>query len=972
MLDMKNVPAYELVKKQHLEALNSEGYVLKHIKTGAKICLISNDDENKVFQIGFRTPPTTDTGVPHIIEHTVLCGSEKYPLKDPFVELIKGSLNTFINAMTFPDKTIYPVASCNDKDFQNLMDVYLDAVLHPNIYNFEEIFMQEGWHYEMESEDAPLTINGVVYNEMKGAYSSPDQLVFDAIAQSLFPDTCYGKDSGGNPAVIPSLTREAYLDFHRAYYHPSNSYIYLYGNMDMEEKLNYLDKEYLSHYEPRAIDSDVQLQKPFDKPVEITKPYSISSEESDENKAIFAYGVVAGDIFDPEFCIAMEVLNYALLQSPGAPLKQALLDAGVGNDISGYFEPAMRQPMFCIITKNANLSDDAKFKQIIKDTLTDLASKGIDKKTLEAGVNSMEFRYREADFGSAPKGLYYIIQSMNSWLYDEKDPFMHIDVLDVYKSLREKIESNYYEELITKYLLDNNHSTYVTLKPEKGLSVKQEEELEKELAAKKASFSKEEIQKIVADTKHLKEFQDEPSTPEALRTIPMLSRRDIERDPLPIINDMSKQEQIPVLHHELFTSGIHYVHLFFDVKKLSNELLPYLGILRAVWGLLNTENYGYIELSNEIDRTTGGIGASLGFYEKLNSTSQFDLKFTISSKTLYGQLENAMKLIFEIIYSSDYDNEKRLKEIIGETRSRMQDEISYSGNRYGTLRARSYHSRTASVKDTLQGIGFYEFLANIDDNFDAEKDRLIACLKKLSNMIFRKENLIVSSTCTKDEFAALAPQLKELCHYLSYADFEDSPKEPIIEQKNEGLMNASMVQYVCQTGNFRDEGFSYHGSMNLLRTILSYDYLWQNIRVKGGAYGCGGSMDETGTVTLSSYRDPNLTKTFEVYEGIPEYLENFEADEREMTKYVIGTIGMMDTPLTPSAKGLRSASLYLRGISYEFLQKTRLQVLNATVEDIHAMAAPMRAALDQHNICVIGNEESIKEAKDTFQTIKNI
>ena len=972
MLNMKKIPAYELVKQQRLEGLNSEGYVLRHIKTGARFCLISNDDENKVFQIGFRTPPNTDTGVPHIIEHTVLCGSNKYPLKDPFVELVKGSLNTFINAMTFPDKTVYPVASYNDKDFQNLMDVYLDAVFHPNIYKREEIFMQEGWHYEMENEESPLTINGVVYNEMKGAYSSPDEVLNSELTKALFPDNCYGKDSGGDPDAIPTLTREAFLDFHKAYYHPCNSYIYLYGDMDMEEKLNYIDKEYLSTFEPRKIDSEIALQKPFTETKIIEKRYSISTEESEENKSIFAYGAVIENNLDKELFIAMSVVNYALLLTPGAPLKQAFLDAGIGNDISGSWETSMKQPFFSIDVKNTNAKDFERFREIMEDTLKKIVSEGLDKKVLEAAINTMEFRYREADFGQFPKGLMYVLKSMDSWLYDDNEPFIHIDSLETYQLLRDKIETSYYEDIIKKYLLENKHSVYVILNPEKGLAGKKEAVLAQKLEEVKASLSEDEIQKIIANTKHLKDYQDEPDSPEQLACIPMLRRNDIKQEPLEINNTVYKPEQFVVLHHNMYTNGIHYARFLFNVKKLSNELLPCLGVLQAVWGLMDTKHYGYADLNSEIDRTTGGIGASFGFYEKVKTPEQFDLKFIISAKTFYNQMDKAVELISEIIENTIFDNEKRLRELISESRSRMQSEISAAGNRYGMLRADSYHSRMGYVKEMVSGIGFYEYLANLDDNFETEKDKLIENLKKLNTIIFRKENLIVSSTCDEEEFKNLPKQLKELSHHLSDEDFSYSPDEPVLEKKNEGFMDSSQVQYVCQTGNFRSAGYDFHGAMNILQLILSYEYLWLNIRVKGGAYGCHGAMLKNGSVSLGTYRDPNLTKSLEVFAGIPEYLENFDIDEREMTKYVIGTFGAMDTPLNPSAKGMRSAAMYLRGITIEELRRERLQIINATVEDIRALAEPMRAALEQNNICVIGNEENIKAAKEIFMSIKNM
>ncbi|SFQ08216.1 hypothetical protein SAMN02910358_00669 [Lachnospiraceae bacterium XBB1006] len=972
MLDMKKLPAYELVKQQHLEALNSEGYVLKHVKTGARICLLSNDDENKVFQIGFRTPPNTDTGVPHIIEHTVLCGSDKYPLKDPFVELIKGSLNTFINAMTFNDKTIYPVASCNDKDFQNLMDVYLDAVFHPNIYKYEEIFMQEGWHYEMESESDPLTINGVVYNEMKGAYSSPEEVLGEELSKALFPDTCYGKDSGGDPQFIPTLTREAFLDFHRAYYHPCNSYIYLYGDMDMEEKLDYIDKQYLSTFEPRKIDSEIALQTPFKETKTVTKKYSISSEESEDKKSIFCYGTVTEGSLDRELYVAMEVLNYALLASPGAVLKQALLDNGIGNEISSNWETAVRQPYFSLEVKNVNPDQFDSFKKVMRDTLSDVVKKGIDKSVLEAALNTMEFKYRESDFGSFPKGLMYVIGSMDSWLYDDSDPFMFIEILDVYASLKEKVKTDYFEKLISKYFLENPHSAYVILEPEKGLAGAKDEALSQELAEKKAAMSKEEVTAIVEATKRLRAYQEAPDTPEQLATIPKLRRSDIKKEPLEINNTVYKPESIPVVHHDMFTNGIHYVNLLFDVKKLSNELLPALGVLQFVWGLMDTKNYTFAELSKEIDLATGGIGCSFGFYENIKTPAQFDLKFTIGAKTFYHKMDRAMELIAEIIEGTKFEDEKRLKELISENRSRMQGDISAAGNRYGILRAQSHHTRMGAVKDMIMGIGFYQYLANLDDHFEEEKEKLIANLKTLNEIVFRKENLIVSSTCLKEEYEELPGQLKELCHHLSHEDYAFSPDEPSYEAKNEGFTNSSQVQYVCRSSNFRDAGFNYTGAMMLLQPILSYDYLWNNIRVKGGAYGCSAAVQKNGNILFTTYRDPHIKRSLDVFEGVADFLENFEADEEEMTKYVIGTFGMVDTPLTPAQKGVRDTGLYLRKIGMEELARDRRQALNVTTEDIHEIGHILRESLKESCYCVIGNEENIKKASDLFDQIETI
>ena len=633
-MNLAALTAYELIKEENLTDIHAKGYLLRHKKSGAKISLISNDDENKVFYIGFRTPVEDSTGVPHIIEHTVLCGSDKFPVKDPFVELVKGSLNTFLNAMTYPDKTVYPVASCNDKDFANLMDVYLDAVFHPNIYKKEEIFKQEGWHYELEDKDAPVTINGVVYNEMKGAFSSPEGVLDRVVLNSLFPDTTYSNESGGDPEVIPELTYEQYLDFHRKFYHPCNSYIYLYGNMDMDEKLEFLDKEYLSHYDKIEVDSAIQLQAPFEKPVTISKPYSIASSESLEDNAYLSYNVAIGTNLESELTLAFDVLDYALLSAPGAPLKQALIDAGIGKDIMGGFDNSTLQPIFSVVAKNANKEDEEKFVGIIEDTLKKIVKDGLNRKSLLAGINSEEFKFREADYGNFPKGLIYGLSCMDSWLYDDDEPFLYLKILDVFAALKEKIETGYFEELIQKYLLDNSHKSYVSIEPEKGLNASLEKELEEKLAAYKRDLSEEEIDKLVEDTKHLKQYQEEPSPKEDLLKIPMLKRQDMKREAQPLVYEKVSCNGIETIHTNIYSNGIHYLNLMFDIGDITEEELPYLGVLKAVLGYMDTEHYNYADLANEIDLKTGGISSQINIYADTKKKDSFHAKYEVRSKIL--------------------------------------------------------------------------------------------------------------------------------------------------------------------------------------------------------------------------------------------------------------------------------------------------------------------------------------------------
>ena len=627
-MSIYDLNAYEVLQTEDLSDLKSKGTLLKHKKSGARVLLMENDDENKVFTIGFRTPPSDSTGVPHIMEHSVLCGSKEFPVKDPFVELVKGSLNTFLNAMTYPDKTVYPVASCNDKDFQNLMHVYMDAVFYPNIYQNDKTFRQEGWSYKLDNPDGELTISGVVYNEMKGAFSSPEGVLDRVVLNSLFPDNTYSVESGGDPEAIPELTYEQFLDFHRKYYHPSNSYIYLYGDMNMEEKLRWLDEKYLSDFENEPVDSEIHLQKPFTEMKEVVQEYSIASEESEEDNTYLSYNKVIGTTLDEKLYLAFEILDYALLSAPGAPLKKALLDAGVGKDISGSYDNGVYQPIFSVISKNANVEQKEEFVRVIEDTLKDIVKNGINKKALRAGINYHEFRFREADFGNYPRGLMYGLQLFDSWLYDETKPFIHMQAIPTFEFLKEQVETGYFEELIQKYLLDNTHGSIVIIKPERGRTARMDKELADKLQAYKESLSKDEIDALVKATKELEEYQEEESAPEDLVKIPVLGREDISREIAQIYNKELETSGVKLVHHEVETNGIGYTALLFDLSGIPEEKLPYISILQSVLGIINTKNYEYSELFNEINVHTGGIGTSLELYTDVTKVKEKEFRAT--------------------------------------------------------------------------------------------------------------------------------------------------------------------------------------------------------------------------------------------------------------------------------------------------------------------------------------------------------
>ena len=973
-MNVKDLKTYELIEEHHLPDLKSEGYLLRHKKSGARIVLISNEDDNKVFTIGFRTPPEDSTGLPHILEHSVLCGSDKFPAKDPFVELVKGSLNTFLNAMTYPDKTVYPIASCNDKDFQNLMHVYMDAVFHPNIYKRDEIFRQEGWSYKLDDVDADLEYNGVVYNEMKGAFSSPEGVLDRMILNSLFPDTSYRNESGGDPEVIPELTYEQFLDFHRRYYHPSNSYIYLYGDMDMEEKLAWLDKEYLSKYDVFKIDSGIRYQEPFSEMKEVEMEYSISSSESEEDNTYLSYNKVIGTSLDKELYLAFEILDYALLSAPGAPLKKALVDAGIGKDVMGSYDNGIYQPVFSIVAKNANLEQKEAFISVIENTLSDLVKNGMDQKAIEAGINYHEFRYREADFGGFPKGLMYGLQIFDSWLYDDEKPFIHVDAIGTFHSLKEKISTGYFEELIQKYLLENTHGSIVVVKPEKGRTARMEQELHEKLQAYKASLSKEEVEEIAAKTAQLIAYQEEPSTQEELETIPVLEVEDISTEIAPIYNKEIHYDDTLMVYHEVETNGIGYMNLLFDLSQVSAELLPYVGILQGVLGIIDTTHYEYGELFNEINVHTGGIGTSLELYPDVTKVKEKEFKatFEVKAKALYQKLPVAFDMIKEILTESKLEDEKRLKEILDMIISRLQMKFTSSGHTTAALRAMAYASPISKFKDMTSGIDYYKKVSEIAENFEEKKEGLIQNLKALCQMLFRADNMMISYTSSEEGLEGMDKMIAGLKAALFEKQVETKPCVLHCEKKNEGFKTSSKVQYVARAGNFIDGGAEYTGALQILKVILSYDYLWQNIRVKGGAYGCMSNFNRIGEGYLVSYRDPNLEKTNEVYEGVTDYLKNFEVADRDMTKYIIGTISNLDQPMTPVSKGNRSMNLYMNHVTPEMIQKERMQVLHATQEDIRKLADVVAAVLSSNQLCVIGGEEKIEAARELFGEVKDL
>lgn len=985
-----NIPeAYKILEKTYIEELKSEAWLLKHEKSGARVAVLSNEDINKVFHVAFRTPPKDSTGVAHILEHSVLCGSDEFPVKDPFVELVKGSLNTFLNAMTYSDKTVYPVASCNDTDFQNLMHVYLDAVFRPNIYEHKEIFLQEGWHYELESVDGPLKYNGVVYNEMKGAFSSPEQVLYRKISQTLYPDTTYGVESGGDPANIPDLSYEQFLDFHRRYYHPSNAWLYLYGNMDVEEKLRFIDEHYLSRYDEITVDSSIKMQAPFETMQEVYSSFAVSDDSELKENTYLSYNVVVGTSLDRELYLGMQVLEYVLMSSPGAVLKKALLESGIGQDVFGELDNGVLQPYMSIIVKNAEAEQKEDFMNIIRETLTELVKEGISRKSLMAAINYYEFKYREGDFGRYPAGLMYGLQMMDSWLYYERKPFIHIQASDTFELLKEKADQGYFEQLIQKYLLDNNHSSLLILTPEKGLTEKTEAETAKKLAEYKAGLSAEALEAMTEQTKALKKYQEEPSAPEDMEKIPILEIEDIEPKPQPFYNHFEEIQGYSSLYHDVESRGIVYVKWIFDTGSVPFENIPYIGLLSSVLGNVDTKQYDYTELADEINIHTGGIRANTNIYTEQGSTDILYPKLEVVMKVLLPKLFDGVKLMGEIMSESCLSDTKRLKEIIGQLKSRLEMMMNGNGHTVAVNRATSFMSLAGIYREYEEGMAYYRFIEKMNKDFEAQKDALVSGLEETAKMIFRKENLLIDVTGSDMSLKEVVGVMTEVLEPV-LASEQALEADKVNPEKEEGLLpevksalrqsmegifseaytTAGMVQYDACAGNFARAGYAYHGALSVLKVMMNYDYLWIRLRVQGGAYGCMCGFSPNGTGYFTSYRDPNLKETYDVYEGAVDYVKNYEADERTMRKFIIGAVSGVDVPLGASDKGARSLSAWLTHTSYEKLEKNRYELLHADVETIRSLYGIVDVVVHSGLRCVVGNAGKIQENKDMFQKIE--
>ncbi len=960
-----------LHREEEIEETNGAARLLEHEQSGARLLHLKNNDDNKVFSIFFRTPPPDDTGVAHILEHSLLCGSRKYPSREPFLELLKGSLNTFLNAITFSDKTGYPVASRNEKDFYNLMDVYLDAVFYPRIYEKKEIFLQEGWHYELEKPEGELIYNGVVYNEMKGAFSSPEQTLYRKIEHSLFPDTPYGLESGGDPERITDLTYEQFINFHRRYYHPSNCFIYLYGDGDPDKELAFLNEHYLSAFTRKDPDSEIPVQSPFPARKEITDSYPIGKGEKTDARTYFALSYVTSRITDVQTVFGLSILHHIILQTPASPLRKALLDRELGKDVLSSFDNEIRQPVLSIIVKNSTPEKKEAFLQTVKDTLKDLVRKGLPGDLITASLNNIEFKLREADFRSFPKGLVYNLQALSNWLYGG-DPFEPLRFETWLNRIREQAGKGYFEELIRQYLLDNHHCSLITLVPEPDLINKKERRLAEKLSAYKENLNAQDRQHLVEETRRLHQYQKEKDSPEEIAAVPLLTLDDIDRkaEELPLVE---RKKQLPrIIAHPMFTNSIGYVGLYFDIGHISPEDAPWLGLLESVLGRIDTARRDYISLAKQINTHLGGLSFSPQGFSKYRDRRSFYPKFKISAKSLLHETAKMTEIMAEIIEETDFSDARRLKELIQEERSHLEMSIMESGHIYAVRRLASGLTPGGRFQELTWGISYYNFIKELDEQFPERSEEISTRLQRLCARIFRRNNALLSITGEEDDLPRIEDAVGGLVNDLDDLNEGEADYTPLAPPVNEGFIIPGQVQYVAASCDFEQAGFSYDDRMQVLQKVIGTDYLWNTIRVMGGAYGAMTRFIPNSTAYFSSYRDPNLEKTLETFRHVPDYIREFQPDDREMRKYIIGTISNLDSPLTPSMKGKQAAADYICQLSQEEIQQERDDVLACSAEDIRAFGEPLARALSSSNYCVIGSQGRVSKAEASFDSIVDL
>lgn len=971
---MTTIHGFELVRSETIHEINTVAKLYRHEKSGAQLLSLENDDENKVFGVTFRTPPPDSTGIAHILEHAVLGGSRKYPLKEPFVQLIKGSLKTFLNAMTYPDRTVYPVASTNLQDFYNLVDVYLDAVFHPLITRHH--LDQEGWHYELTSMNEPLKYKGVVYNEMKGAYSSPDNLLWHTAFHSLFPDTPYGLDSGGDPKVIPQLTYEQFTRFHRTYYHPSNALIYFYGDDDPEERLRLLDTV-LRNYDRRTIDADIPLQTAFDAPQRVTRPYGVDADGDETPKLMVQVNWLLPEGNDPALVMGLSILSYALVSTQASPLRKTLIDSGLGEDLTGGgLSTVVRQMTFGVGLKGVEPGQEDAVEQLILETLARLAAEGIDEDMVEAAYNTFEFSLRENNTGSTPRGLSTMMRALRTWLYGG-DPFAALAFEAPLAAVRESLDSdpNYMQNMIRTYLLENPHRTTVIMTPDAEYNRRWEEAEQARLAAVQAELDPAAMQSIIDNTEELKRRQEAPDTPELLALLPTLKLEDLEREVKTIPSEEGEIAGGKLLYHDLFTNGIVYLDLGFDLHGIDADLLPYAKLFLQSLTEMGTETEDFVKLSQRIGRTTGGIYPS-----SLLSAKEDDPEgiawLVLHGKATMAQAPAMLDIMRDILLTVKLDNPERMRQIVLKNKARHESSLAPAGHSVVDGRLRAGFSTANWAGEQIGGLAHLFFLRRFLTEMDEDWPGILAKLETVRQQVINRGALIANVTLDAENWNQFEPHLADLVAALPSASTTRVAWTPPRATDDEGLSFPAQVNYVGKGANLYALGYSYHGSLQVISNHLRTSYLWDKIRVQGGAYGAFNRFNrQSGVWTFLSYRDPNLEETLKVYDGAANYLRTLSLGEDDLTKSIIGAIGAMDPHQLPDAKGYTAFVRHLLGVTDEQRQARREQVLGTTAADFRAFGDVLDAVRAEGRVVVLGSQDALQRAnsaQDDFLQIRRV
>ncbi|MEN6441920.1 MAG: insulinase family protein [Syntrophobacter sp.] len=954
---------FELIFERNIPELRILARFYKHRGTSAEVLSLINDDENKVFGISFRTPPADSTGVAHILEHSVLCGSRKYPVKEPFVELLKGSLKTFLNAFTYPDKTCYPVASQNVQDFYNLVDVYLDAVFYPRIT--PAIFQQEGWHYELDDPEPPLTIKGVVYNEMKGVYSSPDSVLAELSQQSLFPDITYGLDSGGNPSVIPSLTYENFKSFHEKLYHPSNARIYFYGDDDPDKRLEIL-QEYLGDFDTASPDSEIPLQPVVNEPIRIVRSFAAGHSEEDASngvKSMITVNWLFPETTDLFLNMAFQVLEYILLGMPGSPLRKALIESGFGEDLAGSgLENELRQGFFSTGLKGIRTEDAEKVERLIFNVLSGLVRNGIDPATVEAGLNTIEFRFRENNSGSFPQGLVLMLHSLSTWLYNG-DPIGLLAFEAPLREVKARAESpGFFEDLIRRYLLENPHRSIVLLKPEPGLSAKEIEKETGRLAEVKKSFSAGQIRDVINTAAELRRLQSAPDSPEALSKIPVLGISDLSEHNKNIPIEQLSLDGARMLYHDIFTSGIAYLETGFDLRYLPRELISYAPLFGRALLEMGTRTEDFVSLSQRISRTTGGIRPEV-FTSAVKGRSEPAAWLFLRAKAMTPRVGELCDILAEVLGGVNLDNRGRFQQMVLEEKGRQERKMVPNGHQVINQRIRAHFHQADWVRELTSGISYFQFLGRLAARIENNWDEVLANLEKVRKILVSRPAMVLNLTADGKDLAGIEPCLRVLVGAVPDGANGKTAWEPDLFPGFEGISIPAQVNYVGKGANLFDQGYELNGSSKVIVGYVRTSWLWEKVRVQGGAYGGMCLFDRlSGSFTFISYRDPNLLKTIENYDATAQFLRSADLSPEEIRKAIIGAIGEMDTYMLPDTKGYVSLLRHLTGDDDEGRQKMREQVLGTTERDFREFAEVLERVARNGIVKVLGSQASIDSA----------